>query len=812
MSEQKGFLSENNFSRDKFLSPPLGYAPVYTWLWNDAITAEETEKQLNEMHDLGIKRFYVLPMPKDFRPDSQPSRLEPDYLSDEFFKEYRRAVISAAEMGMEVWLYDEGGWPSGGACGKVTKNRPELVREILKKRTVRLRKGRPYRLNGSAAAFVGEKRIRDGEKFDRNVTVTEYYKASVKSEYADIPDLTKKESAEEFLRLTHDRYAEAVGDMFGDVITAVFCDEPTGPRPFAYREDLDRAFFEQTGTDIKDFFPYLTRRADMSERARTVVNEWYDFLAQTFADSYLKTEKAWCKKHGLVFLGHMDKDDCPDGSLTGGSYDILRALSCLDAPGVDAISRQIFPPRKGACLPKEVNSFFPRIASSAASQTGGRHALTESFAVYGNGLTFEEMRFALDFQAMRGINVFNPMLFSYGRTGYLRTGELPHFAASHACFADLSVFNGYAERLSYLFSLGERVVSTALYLPLSDIRVGENKEVCEDYVEAGKELEKAGISFDIINDFALSKADKTVLERGVIAIGKARYDAVVLPLCRNMPEESKVLLERFKQGGGKVLSRGEYSCLKPVFSFEHGDGFSLAESRTEGGRMVFIMNENALSSDCAVRSEKKYYHVDVTNGKIFKPDEPEYKITLFSGEIAALYFTDEEIETDLRSDPKGERLIEKWTFRKTKRFLIGKEDFRMIEYNKQSKKCAPGDWKKYVGRGFSGSGEYRTTFEGKEWTVLDLGRVAYVGEAILNGVSLGVKVFPPYRYDLPKELLRDNNELVVRVTNTVANEFERTMRFRKYKKRLLTRYLKEEKIYHKESFPSGLFGPIKLLF
>ena len=824
MQKREGAIQ--TFSAEEFFSPSLSFSPVYTWTWDAPLSKEETARQIEEMRRLGIKRFYVLPLPSSFRPKAHPTLLSPDYLSDGFFAEYRFALEKAKEAGMDVWLYDEGGWPSGGACGAVVKKDPTLAREVLRARSRALRKGKPYLPSADAvAAFKDRAGIRKGDRFDRKTEITEYYKERIESggDSANIPDLTKKQSAETFLSLTHDAYEKAVGDFFGETITAVFTDEPTAPRPFPYREEIAERFLARFGFDIRDYLPALFEPKTREEKEIRI--KYLTLCAELFAENYLQTEKDWCEKRGLLFLGHFDKDDEANGALSGGSFDLLRALGKLDVPGVDAIWRQIFPPRKGE-IPKGANGFFPRLASSAAAQKGNRRALTESFAVYGNGLTFEEMRYVLSFQAMRGINLYNLMMFSYGRTGFLRTGELPHFSETHGCYRDLAAFNAFAERLSYLFSVGERVAPVALYYPLRDAYAGDFAEKGEAYLAAGKLLEEKRISFDILSDDGLASAS---VESGALFIGRARYEAVVLTPCEFLSPEAVSALEAFAEKGGKVLCLKEenareikgaafdpaLNALSSSLEIE-GEGVALAESKTRNGEFFFLMNESAEAKTCRVRlPEKKCYRIDPFVGKIFAPKTGgELSLTLCSGEIAALLITEEKLpcEEPFRGDEPVP--ISDFSFRKTERFVIGKDDFRKEVYSESFRSVSLGDWRKIVGKGYSGSGEYRATFslpEIPERLFLDLGRVDYSCEVFLNGVSVGTLIAPPYKIELPKELLKEENEIVVRVTNSAANEFEHTRAFKKYKKNQLTRYLPVERKFHKSSLSGGLFGPVRLL-
>ena len=37
---------------------------------------------------------------------------------------------------MKLWLYDEGGWPSGGNCGRIVREHPAWARQTLAKRHI----------------------------------------------------------------------------------------------------------------------------------------------------------------------------------------------------------------------------------------------------------------------------------------------------------------------------------------------------------------------------------------------------------------------------------------------------------------------------------------------------------------------------------------------------------------------------------------------------------------------------------------------------------------------------------------------------
>ena len=821
----RGFACENRFDPEAFFSPAIDYSPVYTWMWNGKVTEEETDRELDEMVRLGVKRFYILPMPRSFRPTSFPTPMEPDYLSEEYFDAYAYAVNGAAKRGMKVWLYDDGGWPSGGACGQVVLTDPSLVSERIKTRERTVRAGEVYSPEEDVeAAFLGEKRVRAGDKISADGILTEYRRErtsfpAVNS--ADLPDITKKGTTELFLRLTFDGYARKLGKHFGKAVTALFTDEPTAPRPFPYNDEIKSLFKETFREEIEDYLPALTGRAPLSEETAEIKRKFYDILSDLYCKRFLAPMKKRANEASLALVGHLDKDDEANGSMTGGSFGLLRALRGFDLPGVDAIRRQIFPPKGKQGLYGE-NKFFPRLASSAATQTGGRHALSESFAVYGVGLSYDEMRYVLNFQAMRGINLFNFMVIPYARKGYAQAGLLPHFTENN--YPTLAAFNLYTERLSYLFSLGERVAKAALYYPIADgVANDDFKEVGEEYEAIGKKLEESRVPFDLIDDDFLSFAE---IEGNTFAAGSARYETVILPSCKRLSESSLSKLRLFLRAGGKVLTDStdlkkellqaesfNGAKIPSPLPFEGAEGVTLAQSHTADGDLYFLMNEGGETVDFPLpEKETLSYLLSLADGRI-RLAEKGAKITLCPGEITAIFYTDRSLPAEKSHPYLYEIPLLYFDLRPLDRLVIGEES-RRIKEDAPYRPAPLGDLREILGEGFSGTVEYKTTFDmlsEAKYAAFDLGKAVGAAEAILDGDSLGVRLAPPYRFELPHPLSKGKHTLLLRLTNTPANEYERTDLFDNYRPWQLGNYYEEERRFHRDSLESGIFGEVILL-
>jgi len=844
MADSYVFLGEErNFSYDKFVNAPDDCTPVYTWCWCIPLNYEDTDRDIAEFVRLGIRTVYILPEPDNFRPKRIPTTMSSEYMGTEYMEHYVYAVNKARENGINVWIYDEAGWPSGGAGGKVVKDHPEYARHKLAFEEKEYKAGETYKAKEGFTAFdEKENMLEDGHVFTVDTIVTEYYclaEISNPEESSDFADISMPEAVDYFIEVTHEEYKKHLGDSFGKNIRAVFTDEPTLPTPTPFSESMQENFEKEYGFSIRPYLPILARkRLPLTEEEKIAVIKWYDYCSKVFCDSFMKRCKKWCNDNNLPFLGHVDMDHQPNTSILGGNYNIMRALREFDVPGIDVIWRHIFPMKKKEFYWWMIiaeNRFFPRYASSAASQIGTSRAVTESFGVYGMGLTFDEMRYVLTFQAVRGINLFNFMLVPYGDPeGFQMTGELPAFKEKYACYSDLGVFNKYVERLSYMATVGKNRTDIALYLPIKDYYTLPlyNCSEADEFDRAGFGMEDRQIPFDIVDDDVFENADKSALENGEICMGDAVYTTVVITDCKYMSEKAQANLKEFILSGGRVITTREYvkdmftgavlcpdvwEMMKSPLEFV-GDtkGIRLMHRVSDNSDMYFINNETFETKDIWVCVREGAYIVNLTDGTIVENKEKIVKLSLQSGEMVVIMFTDAQVETEEKTNGICKKIIsDGYTIRKTKQFVIGENKSYSVDIEDDEKQAVLGNWKDYAGENFSGSCVYKTEFTVNEIPArleLDLGTVKYSCEVFVNGKSCGVKIMHPYRFDITSFANIGKNELEIRVSNTAANEFYYTKEFEKFEVWQLTPYHEVAQSFHIESLESGLYGPVKLIF
>ena len=520
---------ESRFSMAAFQNADTPFQPAYAWIWNDQIESAELRRRLDGLRRAGIRTVYVLPEPKNFRPERIRTFLEPDYLTDEFMRLVREAAEYALSIGMNVWMYDEGGWPSGGACGRTVEKHPRMIRKALCAREETLPAETAYAPKADdAAAFTAEngalRRVKPGERFPEKRTLTVY---GVRLGEGWTTDSLQDGIGEAFVRETHERYAKFLGDLFPRV-PFMFTDEP-GTGSFPWPDGFAEKFLSRFGYDLRDHLPALFSLSEdasgMDARAR---EDYRALQGELFRANYMRPIHDWCRRNGVRFTGHLDIDHMTDGCMAHGYGTVLQQLREFDVPGVDVIWRQIDIPKDGKPACYEGNGFFERFASSAAAQTGGTLAVTESFGVYGASLTGKLARFVILHQLARGVNVFNFMCLSYTPKNALALVERPEYVEEMPGFFHLRGLNDFTARASWLMQLGAPAARAALYFPARDIWAGGTRaeNAIDGFERLGQALERAQVDFDILDEEGLRMAAR---DGNALTLGLARYETVLVP-------------------------------------------------------------------------------------------------------------------------------------------------------------------------------------------------------------------------------------------------------------------------------------------
>lgn len=804
------FVASREFSWPSLIEPENLFWPAYFWYWNGPPTPDVLREQLADMAGHEARGVCVVPMPHEFRPVTMNTSMDVDYLSPEFFQRVKIAVDEAARLGMHYWIYDEGGWPSGLAAGRVVKTRPDVAVRVL-------------RCNA------------DG-KWTPDIV------ANWPPGAMGVPDLLNPQSTRTFIALTHQRYAAAVGSQFGKAIKLTFTDEPkyqpaapgrVVPWPLG-AEDVFRRWFGYDALEKLDAFRVTTMK-DLSTAQKKVRVDMFDFWSRRFRDAYFLQLRDWARRHGLASGGHLDNEDDTFAPVSRGFGSVMRPLRAMDVPGVDVIWRQIWPGKE--------NHHFPKFASSAAHQNGTALALTESFGVYGNGLTPAQMKWLVDYQYVRGLTLLVCGVYPLSTRDHLMLGERPHFGPVNPLWDFLPDFHRYVARLGYLLSCGKPAIDIGLYYPVRDLWACANPADAAWHDALARALLRRQCDFDIVDDDVLS-ARSVPVEDGALVVGDMCYRTIVVGPTNWMTQVAQDRLKALEAAGGQVIRIGDLSQIDaplakiaPTMKCDPpSPDLRVLVRRWPGGGAAFLFNEGqeAYSGAASLKLEGNLHEVEPVTGltrrvQIARSSDGRRTIplTLAAGESMLLVSSAQAPPADAALSAahkvvQSVELADGWRARVDRQYAVGEHDYEVRPWNKaEFKPAGLGPWATTLGLGedFSGHVTYRRTVRIPETLrggrlVLDLGRVEYAVRVRVDVQNVGCALWSPWRLELPPLAGRSEFELEIAVSNTLANELTSQRVRDAWSKRQGPGwpgpYHQRQLKFETESRGGGLLGPVRL--
>jgi len=613
-----------------------GYRSIPFWSWNNSLDENVLVKQIDDMRAAGIGGFIM----------HARTGLKDEYLGEKWFSCIKACLLKARETGMEAWVYDENGWPSGFAGGKLLKNEAYLARFL------------EYSVgdfdNNAFAVFVPD----DEKGFIRTekpiLGIKEYHNVFQRVSPANT-DILNPEVTDAFIRETHEKYYARFKEFFGKELVGFFTDEPqyyrweTPYSPVAAKE------FEKTGENIKDGLIWLFKK---DERGYAFREKYFKTLNNLYVVNFYKKIYDWCRGHNCKLTGHTIEES----TLSMQMYGCAAVMPCYeyeDIPAVDWLGRFC-----GSEL--EVKQVV-----SVAAQLGKKRVLTETFACSGYDVTPKELKSIAEFQYFGGVNMTCQHLYPYSVAARGRIDHPPVFGPHGNWNEGFKAFNDYFAKLSYIITNTEEKIKIGIIHPISDIwldyiRREDEKSVKETEDEFNKLmtfLRNYGVEYHFIDESILKRHGK--IENDVLKIGKCAYSTVIVPGMRNIAEATYSILKDFKgklcvigkpifiDGKREEISLDGNISLDEIIAERrikfHGDGNAVMNARSgKIGDFIFIKNLSYLEP-CRVKidgAEGEYRALDletleesdITDEMIIPPSESVIMIkSVIAGHVGESY-------------------------------------------------------------------------------------------------------------------------------------------------------------------------------
>lgn len=526
----------------------VDYKPIPFWSWNDALDPKELKRQIHWMYENGIGGFFM----------HARGGLKTPYLSEAWMHCIETCCEEAEKLGMNAWAYDENGWPSGFAGGKLLENEADRDMYILHKiGGYDASADVSYLMDGYKLLRVSKEAIlHANEKANSEDKVQEAIgQALVDRQYlnlyicfsASTVDILNPDVVDKFINITHERYKEYFGEDFSTKLKGFFTDEPQYYRwNTPYTPMVKAYFYEQYGEDL---FENLGLLFVEKEGYRTFRYRYWLAMQKLMVQNFGKKIYDWCEENGVQLTGHYVDEItmgyqimCCGGAMPFYEYEHI--------PGIDWLGQGTD------------TELAPRQLGSAARQLGKKHALTETFGCCGWDISPAELRRIAGFQYACGVNLICHHLVPYSEHGQRKRDYPAHYHPVNPWVKEhFKDFNDYFSKLGCLLADGEEPVNVALLHPIRSAYFdykrdqGQNgfavRELEQKLLEACRTLSSRGIAYHFI--------DETLLERhgfvdgASIGCGQCSYQYLVLPRILTMGVHTAKLLRRFVEGNGKVL-------------------------------------------------------------------------------------------------------------------------------------------------------------------------------------------------------------------------------------------------------------------
>lgn len=509
------------------------YRVLSFWSFNGTMADEEIIAQVRQFAQQGMGGFFM----------HARAGVTIPYFGEEWFRACETAILEAQRLGLQVWLYDEDGWPSGFGAGEI----PKLGEAYQSKHLCFTYETPPARY--TLAAW------RETENGGyRRLPLQEAKKGDLYCYYGVLPhyvDLMNPDVTNQFIAQIHEGYKARFGQYFGTVIRGIFTDEPQLAGHSTYSVYLPKAFEEDWGQDLFDdlWLLYINGKGYQAFRTR-----FFETVTRLFTKNFTKRLADWCRKNGLLMTGHYSNEDglCQQVKSNGN---LMAHYQYCQQPGIDHLGRRL------------ISCVALKQTCDAAALNGRDMTLSESFGCIGWDVRFQDLAWIAGWQCAFGVNRLVAHLSAYSMEGRRKRDYPAFFSYQEPWWEQFHVLQRYMEGLSARLSSGRRISDTLVIHPNSGMWCETTADM--EYSAAARNISNQfrllvenlldlQVYFDLTHEELLNRF---TIENDALVLDGQSYRYVVAAQTPSLRRETVALLSRFVQAGGKLIFTNETPYL-----------------------------------------------------------------------------------------------------------------------------------------------------------------------------------------------------------------------------------------------------------
>ena len=733
---------------------------VYNWWMGSAVDEPGLEAQCDALEKAGFGGFHVIPI---YGAEGAEARYR-RFLSKEWMEAFATAVRIGARHGLGVDLTMGSGWCFGGP-----QISPSNGCWRLKPRA----DGRPpYAEPLPTGQMV--KRAGPGGK---GLMMDPYSVEAMDAFLRPFAEAFDRPGAVRPLRMYHDSF-----EYYGAGWT---------PRFF-------KAFRAKRGYDLKDHWETFAGGKGDPDYVARLKCYYRETLSDLIIDDVFPKWVEWCHA----------RDIGTRNEAHGATANWLDFYALADCPETEMFGRD------------NRDVLISKFASSAAHVSGRKYVSAEACTWVNEHFceTPLDYKRMLDRLLVSGVDRVYYHGLCYSPTDVVWPGWC-FYASSETnprnpLWRDFGCINAYVTRVQSIMQSSVCDSDVLVYWPIYDLWTdpsGFERMLTVHKTDwfysqpigrIARALYDAGCQFDYISDRQLRR----------LHLGSGAYRKIIVPEAKYMPLETARALVRLAGEGFDVLFVGGFPKTVPgvmdyerrtsellgLFSnppkgvvsaalgdivkgvrtepFTAGSGLSAWRRKDKSFTYYFVVNNGA-------RPVSGSYRLSVPSGAVWTMDPVDGTICGARGEDGfarlslgpyASVVLAVSAETDLASDwvaqkPVGRQIAIEgpWTLAP----VCGgpmTPPVRTMEKLSSWSRSPNGEDEPFCGT-MRYRGEFSAVGVEERPAVIDLGKVCHSARVTLNGCELGCRFMPPYRFEVPRGVLRGRNELCVEVTSTGAN-------------------------------------------